>query len=256
MRDFFSLDGAFNKYGGMLADMVIVSLMWLLFTAATLGIAAGASTAALFYVTTRRISDREGYITRDFWEAFKANFKRATVIWLIILGMLLLLYNNILLILDAEAGASGIFSIVLPAQLVFIALILLMSVYIYPLIARFDMGLVQVCKSAFFMAVRHFLTSITCVALVVGVLFLFFQFPPLLIVAPGLYAWLASMMIMRVFKKYRPEMDKDPMLEIAELEAARAEEKRRREFNLGSGDSEDEERRDFWDDVEEERSED
>jgi hypothetical protein len=31
---------------------------------------------------------------------------------------------------------------------------------------------------------------------------------------------------MKVFKKYRPEMDKDPFLELQELEQKRAEEKR------------------------------
>jgi len=251
MRDFFSLDGAFNKYGGVLADMVIVSLMWFLFAIITFGIGIGAGSAALFFVTTRRIADREGYITRDFWEAFKVNFKKGTIMWLIVLAMVLMLINNVMLLVNAEEPAAGIMSIILPAQLVFLVLIGLMSVYIWPLIARFDMGLVQVCKSAFFMSVRHLLTSVTCVALIAGVLFLIIQFPPLLIVTPGLYAWLASYMIMRVFKKYRPEMDKDPMLEIAEIEAARADEKRRQEFNLGNPTGEEEApKKDFWDDIE------
>ena len=256
MRDFFSLDGAFNKYGGVLADMVIVSLMWLLFSLATFGIGVGAASSALFFVTTRRISDRENYVTRDFWEAFKANFKKGTIMWLIILVMTLLLINNVFLLLRAEEEARGIMSIVLPAQLVFLALIALMNIYIWPLIARFDMGLVQVLKSAFFMSVRHFLTSITCVALMVGMFLIIFEVPPLIIAAPGLYAWLASYMVMRVFKRYRPEMDKDPMLEIAEMEAARAEEKRRLEFNLGSatnGEGEEATPKDFWDEIEPEK---
>jgi uncharacterized membrane protein YesL len=227
MREFFSLDGAFNKYGGMVADMVLVSLMWLLFCLPI--VTAGASTTALFYVTTRRISDREGYITTDFWTAFKNNFKKATIMWMIILVVLIILFMNILLMTNEATSVEGFFGFVLPAQLVFLFVISIMSVYIYPLMARFDMGLIQVVKSAFYMSVRHFLTSVCCVCMVVGAVFMFFQFPPLLLVTPGLYAWLASYMIMKVFKKYRPEMDKDPMVEIAEIEAKKAEERWKRE---------------------------
>jgi uncharacterized membrane protein YesL len=229
MREFFSLDGAFNKYGGMLADMAIISLMWLLFCLPI--VTAGASTTAMFYVTTRRIANREGYITSDFWTAFKSNLRRATVIWLITLVVLIILFTNVLLLTSEEgtAEALGIFGIVLPAQLVFLFLIAIMSVYLYPLMARFDMKLIQVIKSAFYMSVRHLLTSVCCVAMVIGAFMLFLYLPPLILVAPGLYAWLASHMIVRIFKKYRPEMDRDPMIEIAEIEAKKAEERWKRE---------------------------
>ncbi|MCL2603752.1 MAG: DUF624 domain-containing protein [Defluviitaleaceae bacterium] len=228
MRDFFSLEGPFNKYGGMIADMVLVSLMWLLFCLPIVTI--GASTTAMFYVTTRRIAEREGYITSDFWTAFKANIRKATIMWMIILVALILLLMNVLLLTNDEVElAGGIFGIVLPAQLVFLFVIAIMSVYIYPLMARFDMGLVQVVKSAFYMSVRHFLTSVSCVVMAVAAFLLFFRFPPLILVAPGLYAWLSSYMIMKVFKKYRPEMDRDPSAEIAEIEAKKAEERWKRE---------------------------
>ncbi|MCL2202832.1 MAG: DUF624 domain-containing protein [Defluviitaleaceae bacterium] len=239
MRDFFSLDGAFSKYGGMLADMVILSLMWILFCLPF--VTAGASTTALYYVSTRRIADREGYITSDFWLAFKSNIKRATIIWMIIVLIVAVLVFNILALIDGETLQGGIFTFMLPAQLVLLFVIALMSVYIYPLIARFDMGLIQVLKSAFYMAVRHFLTTITCLILLVASLFILWNFPPMLVVAPGLYAWLVSHMIMRIFKKYRPEMDRDPMLEIAEIEARKAEERRRQELGLDSKEEEEEE---------------
>jgi hypothetical protein len=60
------------------------------------------------------------------------------------------------------------------------------------------------------------------VALIGAGLLVTFTSPVLVIVAPGLYVWLSSYMLMRIFKRYRPEMDKDPMQEIAEIEAAMA----------------------------------
>jgi len=265
MRDFFSLDGPFNKYGGMLADMVILSLMWLLFSLPI--ITSGAATAALFYVSTRRIANREGYITTDFWEAFKTNFVRATVIWVILLLIFTVLLFNVLIIIFGEAGTDGIFSVVLPAQFVFVILLSFMCVYIFPMIARFDMPVKLIIRSSFYMSVRHLLTSITTVVLLLGGIILFIQMPPLLIVIPGVYAWLASILIMKVFKKYRPEMDRDPALELAEIEARLAEERRRRDLGLDPlepegeetvSDEDEETNRadDFWADIETNEQED
>ncbi|MCL2457094.1 MAG: YesL family protein, partial [Defluviitaleaceae bacterium] len=82
MREFFSLEGTFNKYAGFVADTLILSMLWIFFCLPVFTV--GASTTALFYVSTRRISNREGYISSDFWAAFKSNFKRATALWFLI----------------------------------------------------------------------------------------------------------------------------------------------------------------------------
>ncbi|MCL2361173.1 MAG: DUF624 domain-containing protein [Defluviitaleaceae bacterium] len=227
MRDFFSLEGPFNKYGGLVADMIILSFMWLFFSVIGFGITIGASTSAMFYVSTRRIANREGYITRDFWEAFKANFKKATILWLIAILLMWLIWFNVTNI-DAVGGMAFI---ILPAQIILFVEITFMSIYAFPMIARFDMGLKQIIKTSFFMANRHMLTSLSCVVLLAaGVLSFFIIAPLALFLAPGLYATLASYMIMRIFKKYRPEMDKDPVLEIQEIEAKKAEERRWRDI--------------------------
>jgi len=222
MRDFFSLDGPFQKYGSYIADTLILSLMWILFSIPI--ITMGAATSAMFYVSTRRIAEREGYITADFWKGFKASFKRATVIWLMVLFFTAVLTFNILN-LEYMEGLSGI---MLPAQLIFIAQLILVSIFMFPVTARFDMGITQTIKSSFFMANRHLLTSLLCAALLASVILAAWLFYPLFLLAPGAYAMLSSYLIMRIFKRYRPEMDKDPRLEIAEIEAAKAEARRNR----------------------------
>ena len=225
MRDFFSLEGPLNKYGGYVADTLIMSLMWLVFSLPIFTI--GASTAALFYVSTRRIAEREGYITSDFWHAFKANFKKGTALWLMVLLVGLILIFNITHMSSIEN--IGIFSSFMGvAQFIFLLQLWFICIYLFPLTARFDMGVIQTIKSSFFMGNRHLLTSLTCTVLMVALLISipltnFIMF----FVTPGVYAMLSSYMIMRVFKKYRPEMDKDPRLEIQEIEAQKAEERRR-----------------------------
>jgi len=229
VRDFFSLDGAFSRYGTFVADTLILSFLWIFFSIPIFTI--GAATSAMYYVSTRRIADREGYISSDFWAAFKANFKKATLFWLLILVVMSILAFNIWLMLGdfiAEGTLGGIMAIVLPAQFVIMLQITFVSIFIFPMTARFEMGFLQTLKSSFIMANRHFLTSITCTVLLVGLIIGGLYFIVILFAVPGIYAMLTSYMIMRIFKRYRPEIDKDPRLEIAEIEARKAEERRKR----------------------------
>lgn len=66
----------------------------------------GASTTALFYVTLKIAKVEEGNITKSFFRAFRQNFKKATIIWLILLTL------GIILALDGY-----IFTICIPKML-------------------------------------------------------------------------------------------------------------------------------------------
>ena len=228
MRDFFGLDGPVNKYGSFLADVLILSLLWLIFSIPLITI--GASTSALFYVSTRRIADREGYIASDFWAGFKSSFARGTKIWIMMALAILLMWFNIqvTMVSDVVGNMSPIVMVVNAVLL--LQLIGFMGTYMFALVARFDMGVIQIIKSAFFLSNRHFLTTLSCICVFLTLFFLAYNFPPILIVLPGGYAIGSSYFIMKILKKYRPEMDKDPVLEIQEREAQLAEERRRAAF--------------------------
>jgi len=226
MRDFFSIDGAFSKYGGFLADMMILSLMWLVLSIPI--VTMGAATTALFYVATRRISEREGYITSDFWQAFKDNFKRATLIWMIILAVTLILSFNIL---NPEI-MGNMARFIFPVWILLLIQLAFMTTFVFPITARFEMSLSQTIKSSFFMANRHFLTTVLCLLLLITIILTVMMMGFLLFVAPGVYAILSSYLLMRVFKKYRPEMDKNPMVELAEIEAQKQEDRRMRDISF------------------------
>lgn len=207
MGGFFSLDGPFYRIGNMLADIMILSLVWILFSLPVVTI--GASTTALFYVTTRRISNKEGYLIRDFWKSFKTNFKQSTIVWLAGLLIVAILLINIWNI-DAVGDLK---MVILPFQICFLVELSFISIYIYPLIARFDMPFREMIRTAFFMGNKHIFTSLTCVVLAGAIILGSMMYPLLVLVAMGLYAFGASYFIMRVFKKYRPEIDKEEIIE-------------------------------------------
>lgn len=84
MKNIFSLDGPIFSFISRLADLCVLNLVWLITSLPVFTI--GASTTAMLTLTIEMVKGNDVKIIRDFFKAFKANFKRATIIWLIMLG--------------------------------------------------------------------------------------------------------------------------------------------------------------------------
>ncbi|MCL2170871.1 MAG: DUF624 domain-containing protein [Defluviitaleaceae bacterium] len=191
----------FGKMGQALADMMMLGVLWLVFSLPLFTI--GASTTAVFYVTTRMVSKKDGAIWRDFWGSFRQNFVKATAIWVILALILLLLIFNIqnIWILDGFRTVFYVFQIILMAQLVFV------MIYAFPLLSRLEMTIGQLLRTAIFMAHRHFLTTLINLGLMALIFVTSWQLPFLFLFFMGIYSYFSSFLLMKIFKKYRPDID-------------------------------------------------
>ena len=91
---FFSLDSTFDKVGTKLYDIMLLLIMWLLISTIGFGITFGATTTAAYYVIDKSIIHDRGYIIKNFFQSFKVNFVKATIIGLILgAGKLLIIFN-------------------------------------------------------------------------------------------------------------------------------------------------------------------
>jgi uncharacterized membrane protein YesL len=195
-----------------MADVMIISFIWLV--TSLLFVTIGASTTAAYFVIMRRISDREGTILRDYFSAFQSNFKNATLIFLILAVMILILIFNI----NYSSSMFGPMQIILfGIYLLMLAELVFLYINVFPLMARFDMGFKQLIKSAFLIANKHLFTTITHVAVFIAIIWFFSFMPILYFFAFGAYCWISSYLLIKVYRKYRPDMDKD--LTEEELEA-------------------------------------
>jgi uncharacterized membrane protein YesL len=194
------MDGPFYKVGSIIADIMLLSLFWFIFSIPIFTI--GTSTTALYYVMTRRITNRDGYLFRDFWHSFKSNFKQTTLIWLMLILVVSILAINIKNI-DLVGNMK---LIVLPVQICFLIELSLMFVYVFAINSRFEVKLRESLKFAFFMANRHIPTSIACILIGAAIVLASYIYPLLILVAIGIYVYLTSFLLLRVFKKYRPEI--------------------------------------------------
>lgn len=199
MQRFFNLDNPVWRFVGNIADMFILSIYWYLCCLPIITV--GSSTAAIYYVTLKLTSHQEGYTTSSFWRSFRGNLKQGTVIWLIFLGFGLLLGADFYWSLTSKASIAAS---LLPAFIVVAVLYSICLSFIFPLLARCENNTKALLGMCFALSIRNFLPVLSTVMLTAGIFLVgIFIFWPLLLIAPGLAAYLNSYIFNRIFLKYR-----------------------------------------------------
>ncbi|MBS6398224.1 MAG: YesL family protein [Clostridiales bacterium] len=208
MGSLFSLDGPVARVLGRAADFLILSLLWVVFSIPLITL--GASTTALYTMTLRMVRDEDGKLIEGFWNAFRSNFKQATVIHLILTAVTVLLWIYWRAVSALDGSLRMVFTAVFG---LFLLQWLLVVQFIYPVLARFQNSVLNILKNAWVMAVSglpYFLVSLVFTGLPLWTLLLntnlFVMILPLWIfMGPGLIAWLNSFLFHQCFKKYIPE---------------------------------------------------
>ena len=187
---------------GKIGDMICLNVMWLICCIPIITI--GASTTALYTVMLRMVKNEEGYIFRGFLKAFKSNFKQSTLIWLILL-LLGIVWTVDFRVAGFMPGMAGI---ILSAIFLALGFILLsVTIYIFPLTARYENGIKATFKNALILTVAKLPYTFLMVAIVVAAVFaslwsaftLLFSLPLWLIIGGALIAWVNSYILRRVF---------------------------------------------------------
>ncbi len=92
VRSMFSIDGKLWRLLSKMADLILVNLIFIIFSIPIITI--GASKTALYDVSRRIRRDEEGAIFRNFFFSFKEHFKKSTIAWLLyIISMVIVLVN-------------------------------------------------------------------------------------------------------------------------------------------------------------------
>lgn len=159
---------------------------------------AGASTTALFYVTLKMAKNEEGNITRAFFHSFRENFRQATKIWLILLGIGILMafdgyvfyhmrFENVF-----WAVGTAFFIVALIAY----AIVLM---YIFPLLARFNNTVKAMFKNSIMIGMRFLLCTFLMAVIYFVMAFVVINiFTPAIIFGEGLCALLCSYLLSNI----------------------------------------------------------
>ncbi len=203
----FSLDGSFVKVMSLVADIIILSVLFFITSIPVVTI--GPSSTALYYVMTRRIYDKEAYIFRDYFKSFKLNFIQSFLTWLAISILGFILVFNVYSIFVGFTFSLGtiIGKIFLVIYLALILEVCIVSFYIYAVIARFELKFVDAFKKSLLLGHMHLPTTFTLACLSFLVVYITYANPFLFIVSMGIYSSMASYFLMKVFRKHNPTID-------------------------------------------------
>lgn len=163
---FFSTEGGIYKFMTRLWDMIKLNFLWLICSLPIVTI--GVSTIAAFTITLKMVEEKEGYIARAFFKAFKANFKQGIVIGPITIIFAAALY------LDFTLGKQYIGFVILGILSAFLFGIAI--IYTYPLLARYENKLLKTIRNSMRIAMRYFGRTIFLIVVLVIEYIIFFRF--------------------------------------------------------------------------------
>lgn len=204
-NSFFSTESKFYKVASIVGNMIILGLIWMIFSIPVITI--GSATTAAYYVATKRVSGSDGYMLREFLKSFSENFKVSTIIFVILAAILTLMVFNITFLMTSDM--LGNLTIVILAVQFFITVQALGAfIFVFPLVSRFEHGVIKGVKTALMLANKHFMISIQLVVMFVAIMLTAFTMPAILLFAVGIYIYISSYYFVKVFKKYEPDFDK------------------------------------------------
>ena len=204
MGKFFSYDSPFIQSINKIVDCTILSILWVIFSIPV--ITFGASTSALYYTVNKVIRHNRSHIWREFWGAFKTNFKQSTIVWLILLVFTyvlgvdcIFLYNMI------KAGTIGGWT--LAPFAVTILFVVMWAIYTFAYIARFQADLKTIMKNSAFFVIRHLLRSILLAVIFVASVVAFMFLPVVIVILPTVSMFFITVILESIFEKYMSDED-------------------------------------------------
>lgn len=196
----FNLDSPLMQWLGKLADLMIINILTLILCIPIITI--GPALTAAHYVCLKMVRDEECYIVKSYFKSFKENFKQATVIWLIFLAAIGVFAGDYYII--TKSGLE--FNNVLKTAIIVVAILLLMiAVFIFPALAKFDNTIRATFKNAFFMAVLQLPKTVLMVVLyvspvVIGIFF-YQAIPVIMMLGISVPIFLSAMLYNKFFQK-------------------------------------------------------
>lgn len=210
MDRFFSLDSPFISFMNKVADLVILNILVIVCSIPVFTI--GASMTALHYVVLKMVRNEESYIVKTFFKSFKQNFKQATVIWLLMLAVFLILFGDFAIVLYSGIRFPKWTRSVIAGLTI---LVYFATMHVFPILSRFENTIKDTYRNSLFMGILTLPKTIIMMILWVvplAILFYVIQLYPFVFLfgfsAP---AYVCAMLYNSTFKRFEPEEENTKM---------------------------------------------
>ena len=203
MRRLLDINNPIMRFLTAMFDLMALSVLWVVFSLPIFTM--GAASTALYSAAYHHVRKGEDYLWNSFFSAFKENFKRSTLTWLVALAILGFLGADALLLrsLILQGYSFGWFYGV---TLALVVLALTWTVYLAAYAARFNGTVKEVLRYSFMLLRAHPVEMLCVMVLVMGGMALALTLPATVIFIPATVYWGATFPIEWTFLKHmRPE---------------------------------------------------
>lgn len=197
----FSLDSPAVSVLDQIADVLAAGFLWLLCSIPVITI--GPASAALYYTIVKVARRKRETVSKAFFHSFKSNLKQGVG-----MTVLYLIYGAFLAVYAGLAGYGELWQknpyLVIAGGIILVAPFVFTVLYIFPVLSRFEGGMIRQLQYAVHMSVGHLFSTLVLLAAFAAVCLAIYLFPLLMAILPGIYAYAASFLIERIFRKYMP----------------------------------------------------
>lgn len=186
----FQSDNLLSRVLTKVFDLCLLNILFLITSLPIFTI--GVSLSALYTVTLAMSKNEESPVFKMYFRMWKQNFKKGMIAGLILLGIVALLIFDMWIWWNSRISYRMFFMI---ATLVLLSLVIMVSNWVFPLIAKFENSVKNMFKNAMIFSMRYAIVSFCMGIVIVGygalilkylvvLLPLFFLFGVILLVYP------------------------------------------------------------------------
>lgn len=210
----FSIDNAFGRFMDKVWKCIILNIIFLICCIPI--ITAGPALTALFSVLMKLVRDENVAVIKDYFEAFKRNFKQAFVIHMMLIIAAVALFLNLYYGRQLRKEYE-IYKYWQYLMYVITFVYLMVLLYVYPLLAAFENTVRGTLQNALLLPITHIWWTLLMMAVTIIPLYLCYinvniMEWGLLIYTFGGFAGIAyihSLIFKRIFAQYLKTNDKD-----------------------------------------------
>lgn len=201
MGNIFTVDSRFSQVMLKVSKLIVLNILWI-FTCIPV-VTVGTASTALYYCLMKFVQQRDVDPLRDYFRAFRANFRQSFPVWLAILAVSLVLAVN-----GSILGTSGI-----PAKGVIYTvggftglLTMMIGIYYFPLLAKFENTTLGLLKFSLFLGMRHLLYTAGLAGILLLAVFLCTGIPRMLpfwaLIGFSLTGLACTQLLLKIFRLY------------------------------------------------------
>ena len=213
----FNIDSPLMQALSKMADLMWLNILTIFLCLPV--VTAGAALTAMNYMALKIVRDEECYITKGFFKSFKENFKQATIIWIILLAVVTVLGIDFYVFTHSETEVSGVIQV---AVMVAAIMVLFTTMYLFPVLAKFDNTIMKTIKNALILSLVQFPKTILMIIVYlipIIITICVFQLMPLVFMfGVSVPAWISAKLYNKFFQRLEDRITGADAPEEAETE--------------------------------------